>query len=55
MLSVCASYLAGRQGSSTVDVSVKVESGFWYTAAADTQTCSGLDEEVCSPHLTFHY
>ena len=29
-------YLAGRQSSSTVDVSVKVEGGFWYAAAGDT-------------------
>ncbi len=54
-LRVCVCYLAGGKSSSTVDVSVKVEGGFWYTAAAETETCSGLDEELCSPQLTFHY
>lgn len=45
-------YLAGRQGSSTVDVSVKVKGGFRYAAAAQTQKCRGSDEELHFSLLT---
>lgn len=46
-------YLAGGQSGSTMDVSVKVEGGFGYTAAAETQTCSGSDLGAVPPTADF--
>ena len=36
-----------------MDVSVKVEGGFGYTAAAETQTCSGSDLGAVPPTADF--
>lgn len=48
-------YLAGRQSSSTVDVSVKVKGCFRYTAAVEIQKCSSTDLRTAVPQLTFSH
>lgn len=53
MLCACVCYLAGRQSSSTVDISVKVKGGFGDAAAAETQTCSSTDLGTVLPTADF--